>query len=185
MSKRTGRTLAALAGVGALGAMALRKKKPSADPQKSGERYLNDSKTGESVKVSPHFVPVVEDLLAKPMVTRGKTPTEIHKMAAGDSDFSKEALARRGGFTDTELRRLADFDDKMTGRKSVRTGYGASVTTGDGSPLRFASDDPDYDSKQSVNNMKKGGKVKSRSSSGASKRGDGIAQRGKTKGRFI
>ena len=32
--------------------------------------------------------------------------------------------------------------------------------------------------------MKKGGKVKSKSSS-ASKRGDGIAQRGKTKGRFV
>lgn len=33
--------------------------------------------------------------------------------------------------------------------------------------------------------MKKGGKVKAKAKSSASKRGDGIAQRGKTKGRFV
>jgi len=36
-----------------------------------------------------------------------------------------------------------------------------------------------------VMGMKKGGKVKAKSSSSASKRADGCAQRGKTKGRFV
>lgn len=49
--------------------------------------------------------------------------------------------------------------------------YGTSTATGSSEPLGFSA----------VSGMKKGGTVKST----ASKRGDGCAQRGKTKGRMV
>jgi hypothetical protein len=149
-------------------------------PKKSGKKYLIDDRTGERAEIDPHLVPVAEDLLAKPLVVRGKTPAQIAEMAqpinAMVIDKQGRPRSNRGGFTDTELRRSADAEERETGKKLVRTGYGGGIRTGDGSYLQFGSDDP-----QPMHGMKKGGKVKS----GVSKRGDGIAQRGKTKGRFV
>ena len=156
-----------------------------AAPKKRGRQYLEDTKTGEKVDIDPDRAEVAADLLASPLKVRKKTeaghvnmtPAEIKEMAGPDAYRSP---------TDTELRRQADKFDKdestrKTGQKLVRTGYGGGIKTGDGSYLKFGSDDP-----QPMHGMKKGGKVKSRSSTnGASSRGDGIAKRGKTKGRFV
>lgn len=149
-------------------------------PKKSGKKYLNDSRTGESVEIDPERAEVAADLLASPLKVRGKTPAQIKEMAGPDAYRSP---------TDTELRRQAnkiediekEYADFNPRTKLVRTGYGGGIKTGDGSYLRFGSDEP-----QPMYGMKKGGKVKSSSSaSGASKRGDGIAKRGKTKGRLV
>lgn len=154
-------------------------------PKKSGKKYLNDPRTGESAEISEYLAPVAEELLAKPLVVRGKTPAQIAEMAHPINSIVIDEQGRprrnRGGFTDTELKRSADAEERETGKKLVRTGYGGGIRTGDGSYLQFGSDDS-----QPMHGMKKGGKVKSRSStSGASSRGDGIAKRGKTKGRFV
>lgn len=151
-----------------------------------GGRYLIDDRTGERAEISEHLAPVAEELLAKPRVVRGKTPAQIAEMAhpinAMVIDEQGSPRRNRGGFTDTELRRAADKEEREKGQKFVRTGYGGAITIGDGrSYLQFGSDDS-----QPMHGMKKGGKVKSSSStSGASSRGDGIAKRGKTKGRFV
>lgn len=154
-------------------------------PPPRGGRYLIDDRTGERAEISENLAPVAEDLLAKPRVVKGKTPAQIAEMAhpinAMFIDDQGRPRSNRGGFTDTELRRSADAEERETGKKLARTGYGGGIKTGDGSYLQFGSDDP-----QPMHGMKKGGKVKSRSStSGASSRGDGIAKRGKTKGRFV
>jgi hypothetical protein len=150
-------------------------------PKKSGKKYLIDDRTGERAEISENLAPVAEDLLAKPRVVRGKTPAQIAEMAkpinAMVIDEQGRPRSNRGGFTDTELRRSADAEERETGKKLARTGYGGGIRTGDGSYLQFGSDDP----QPMQGGMKKGGKVKS----GVSKRGDGIAQRGKTKGRFV
>jgi hypothetical protein len=155
-----------------------RSKGPQKDaPKKSGRRELIDDRTGKRVEIDPADAEVAEDLLAKPLLTTGKTLAQIKEMARGDTYRSP---------TDTELRRHADrLDADAQARKMnerlVRTGYGGGIKTSDGSYLKFGSDDP-----QPMMGMKKGGKVKSQSvAGGASKRGDGIAQRGKTKGRFV
>lgn len=155
------------------------------EPKKSGKKYLNDPRTGESAEIDEYLAPVAEDLLAKPLVVSGKTPAQIAEMAhpinAMVIDVQGQPRRSRGGFTDTELERSADKEEREIGKKLVRTGYRGGIKTGDGSYLQFGSDDP-----QPMYGMKKGGKVKSRSStSGASSRGDGIAKRGKTKGRFV
>lgn len=159
-------------------------------PKKSGKKYLIDDRTGERAEISENLAPVAEDLLAKPRVVRGKTPAQIAEMAqpinAMVIDEQGRPRSNRGGFTDTELKRYADDIDEFertrrnSGLRSVRTGYGGPIRAGDGY-LAFGSNDP-----QPAYGMKKGGKVKSRdSTTGVSKRGDGIAQRGKTKGRFV
>ena len=160
------------------------------DPPKRGARkpVIEDYVTGEKAEFpadsDPFRVEVAKDLLATPRKISGKTPAEIVAMTSSDTYRSP---------TDSELRRHADKLDAdanersmrnapgATNQRLVRTGYGGGIKAGDGSYWKFGSDDP-----QPAYGMKKGGKVKSRdSTTGVSKRGDGIAQRGKTKGRFV
>lgn len=168
------------------------------DPPKRGARkpVIEDYVTGEKAEFpadsDPSRVEVAKDLLATPRKIRKKTeagyvnmtPAEIVAMTSSDAYRSP---------TDSELRRHAnrlDYDEDVrsmrkapgaTNQRLVRTGYGGGIKAGDGSYWKFGSDDP-----QPAYGMKKGGKVKSRdSTTGISKRGDGIAQRGKTKGRVV
>jgi hypothetical protein len=167
-----------------------RSKESKKEAPKKGAKKLGieDTATGATAAFpddsDPSRIEVAQDLLATPRKIKGKTPAEIVEMTSKDAYRSP---------TDSELYRHAnrlDYDEDVrsmrkapgaTNQRLVRTGYGGGIKTGDGSYLKFGSDDP-----QPMHGMKKGGKVKSRgSASGASKRGDGIAMRGKTKGRFV
>jgi hypothetical protein len=153
--------------------------------------FLYDTNTKERVYISPEDAEVAADLLAKPLVVRGKSAADVAEMAKPTNAMVIDEQGRprnnRGGPTDTEMRRYADEIDEFertrrnSGLRSVRTGYGGPIRAGDGY-LAFGSNDP----QPMQGGMKKGGKVKGPSSTGStSKRGDGIAQRGKTKGRFV
>lgn len=149
-------------------------------PKPRPRNILYDLKTKERADLNPEQVDVAADLLAMPMAVRGKTPAQIKEMASSRLQLDKDDRPFLRGMTDTESRRYADeMEDVEKKRNSniraVRTDFGGPIRAGDGH-LAFGSNDP-----QPAYGMKKGGKVKS----GVSKRGDGIAQRGKTKGRFV
>jgi hypothetical protein len=100
-----------------------------------------------------------------------KTPAElaVERRYPGKSstDIEKELRAED---VNKEVRRLNERDAASAAEKERAMKEAA----------------PRPENEQTASNMKKGGKVKSRgSASGASKRGDGIATRGKTKGRFV
>jgi hypothetical protein len=142
-------------------------------PRITSDRFV-DEPYYPDVEVDDATAEVAADLLAKPLMT-GEiyNPRRIKEMAQ-DTEYRKP--------TDTELRRHADRLDadeakRRSSQRLVRTGYGGGIKTDDGSYLKFGSDDP-----QPMLGMKKGGRVKA---SGASSRGDGIAKRGKTKGRLV
>ena len=142
------------------------------------KRVLRGHPMFRDAEVDDDTAEVAADLLSKPRITGDvHSPRDIKQMAQDEGYIN---------LTDTGARRKADKQDAEEAKRGasqrlVRTGYGGGIKTGDGGDLRFGSDDP-----QPMMGMKKGGKVKSRGSvSGASSRGDGIATRGKTKGRFV
>jgi hypothetical protein len=153
------------------GSKGSKKGKAEADPQKPTGRFIEDDFGGKEY-IEPYFVENAMEITSKPLMVRNKTAAQVAEMI-------RNPVGREP--TERELRRLVDSAERLRGKKYVRTSSGAPITTGDGSMLQFGSDDP-----QPMMGMKKGGKVKSQSvAGGASKRGDGIAQRGKTKGRFV
>lgn len=135
--------------------------------------FHGNEKLFKDEEVDDATAEVAADLLAKPLMgPRYMIPRDMKQMAEDEGYIN---------LTDTGARRKADKQDaeeakRGSSQRLVRTGYGGGIKTGDGGDLKFGSDDP-----QAMMGMKKGGKVKS----GASSRGDGIATRGKTKGRFV
>jgi len=141
------------------------------------KRVLQGEPPFKDVEVDDDTAEVAADLIAKPLMGPRYMTPHIMKQMAEDEGYIN--------LTDTGARRKADKQDaeeakRGSSQRLVRTGYGGGIKTGDGGDLRFGSDDP-----QAMMGMKKGGKVKSRDSvSKASSRADGIAKRGKTRGKM-
>jgi hypothetical protein len=155
---------------------------------------------GRFVEVDPHHLERAKEIVAKPFSISGKTSAEIAEMV-------RNPINRDGGLTDSEMRRLTDTVGQMRGRNYVRTEGGAPIFTEDGSLLQFGSERRPVVNTSGRHSshpygvypedtFKKGGKVSSAKGSktsstkvskvsSASKRADGIAQRGKTRGRIV
>ncbi len=155
---------------------------------------------GRFVEVDPNHLERAREIVAKPFSVSGKTSAEIAEMV-------RNPINRDGGLTDSEMRGVADMAEDIRGKKYVRTGGGAPIFTGDGDALQFGPDRKPVVNASSQfpanpyglypqDTFKKGGKVSSAKGSktsstkvskvsSASKRADGIAQRGKTRGRIV
>lgn len=177
MAKR--KALKTIAAIGALGAAASRGRSTSNEPRKL---VLSDSFGGRE-EIDPFYRDVAEDIASKPFMTRGKTAAQVAEMVRNPID-------RDGGLTDSEMRHVADMAEKLRGKKYARTGGGAPIFTADGDALQFGSDQTPVVNKSvrfpantyglfPEDTFKKGGAVS------ASRRGDGIAQRGKTRGKMV
>ena len=162
--------LAALGALGAIGAAASRGRSASNGPRKL---VLSDSSGGRE-EIDPFYRDVAEDITSKPLMTRGKTAAQVAEMI-------KNPVGREA--TDSEMRYVADMAEQLRGKKYARTAAGAPIFTADGDAVQFGSNNP-----QPMYGMKKGGKVssaKSGKTASASRRGDGIVQRGKTRGKMV
>jgi hypothetical protein len=114
------------------------------------------------------------------------TPEEVNEQRKKMMEFVQQT-AKRNRF-DEDLKRAKEglYADKEDGKiYSRERGLGPSITA------RRLEEEHGVDipgliaNKPTDNDMKKGGKVKKMASGGsASRRGDGIAQRGKTRGRM-
>jgi len=163
--KKLGRALAGLAALGTMGAVAAGMSSRPA----SGRRIV-DILQEEQDRRGP--VPTggrrIVDILQEEQDRRGPVPTGGRRAM----DILQEQEDRRGPVPDVTDVIDAEQARIFKGIPGVRTSTGIPVRSGDGL-LQTES-------------FKKGGAVKSRgSASSASRRGDGIAIRGKTKGRML
>lgn len=179
-------TLAALGALGAIGAAASRGRSASNGPRKL---VLSDSSGGRE-EVDPFYRDVAEDITSKPLMTRGKTAAQVAEMI-------KNPVGRES--TDSEMRYIADMAEQLRGKKYARTAAGAPIFTADGDAVQFDSDQTPVASRSAryptspyglypQDTFKKGGKVSSAKigkTASASRRGDGIVQRGKTRGKMV
>ena len=177
---------AALAALGALGAMALRKR-----GAKEESDNAEDIRKAVSGAPRPSNKEVDEENL-KPSVPS----TEVQPAHMSDAAIRSEI--ERQSPVKYDAGRLNNRPTK-SGSKSARSPNFIDRLINDSSRARILSTGPNYEAAPggSASPMKRGGKVKSfartadrvKSSkptvSHASKRADGIAQRGKTKGRYL
>jgi hypothetical protein len=121
---------------------------------------------------------------AKTEDSNPKSYTEMYKnMPEGTSDAAKQAVIAGMSREKAPAPAVSD-DDEAASYKSRASSYGGPKADSDSS---FGeSQRTTAARKDAANGMKRGGKAVKKMASGgmASSRGDGIAQKGKTKGRF-
>jgi hypothetical protein len=145
----------ALGTIAALGALGAAASRGRSASNEPRKLVLSDSFGGRE-EIDPFYRDVAEDITSKPRMTRGMSASEVASMI-------KNPAGR--ALTDSEMKYAADMLDPQG--KYVRSGSGVVMGTEDGEPIRTGS------------GFKKGGIVKS------PRRGDGIVQRGKTRGKMV
>ena len=161
MAKKALKTAAALMGAYKLMSPTVDLSDPSRPPQKT-ELTLSDDQGGKAALEEKHRH-VAEEIVSKPRMVSGKTASEV-------ASYIKSPFARPK--TDAEKKAEADEEQEKTGKSYLRSGSGAPITSPGGPSIGTNGDGFQPGGK-------KGGVVK------ASHRADGIAQRGKTRGKMV
>ena len=160
MAKKALKTAAALMGAYKLMSPTVDLSDPSRPPKT--ELTLSDDQGGTAVLEEKHR-PAAKEIVSKPLMVSGKTAPEV-------ASYIKNTQARPK--TEAEKKAEADEEQKKTGKSYLRSGSGARITSPGGPFIETNGDGFQPGGK-------KGGVVK------ASRRVDGIAQRGKTRGKMV